>query len=319
MVTKTASAHRPLESADIRGIWGTLMLPVHEDEAIDLGRLEQGLERILEFGISGLYSNGTAGEFYNQSESEFRRINRILARRCRAAGIPFQIGVSHMSPWISLSRLKWAVRQEPGAVQVILPDWFPPTEAEMISFLKKMAAVSAEVRLVLYHPGHAKVRLTPEQFGRLKDAVPQLVGVKVGGGDAVWYQQMREHMADRLAVFVPGHRLATGFREGAHGSYSNIACLHPQLALDWYRLMQTDLDEALRWESDIQQFMHGYILPYILEQNYSDPACDKFLAAVGGWSAGDTRMRWPYRSIPMSEVAVARAAARQLIPHFPTD
>ena len=306
MPVDTPSITRPLEAADIRGTWATLMLPINEDDSIDFKRLEKEIDRVIGFGVDGLYSNGTAGEFYNQTESEFRRIHRLLAQRCREANLPFQIGVSHMSPWVSLNRLKWAIRQEPGAVQLILPDWFPPTEAEIIAFLQKMAAVSSEVRL------------TPVQFGRLKDAVPQLVGVKVGGGDAVWYEQMREHMADRLAVCVPGHRLATGFREGAHGSYSNVACLHPQLAKEWYQLMQTDLPQALEWEQRIQQFMTDYIIPYILDQKYADPACDKFLAAVGGWSSGDCRMRWPYRSIPASGVAAARAGARALIPAFST-
>lgn len=312
-----SSATRPLEAADLRGTWATLMLPINVDDAIDFRRLELEIDRVIGFGVEGLYTNGTAGEFYNQTEAEFRRIHRLLARRCHAAGLPLQIGVSHMSPQISLNRLKWAIRLEPGAVQVIIPDWFPPTEEEIIAFLRKMAAVSAEVRLVLYNPPHAKVRLTPAQFGRLKEAVPQLVGVKVSGGDADWYQQMREHM-NGLAVFVPGHRLATGFREGAHGSYSNVACLHPQLAKDWYQLMQTDLNEALEWERAIQQFMTDCIFPLIRDHQYSDPACDKFLAAVGGWSTGDTRMRWPYRSIPMAEVAEVRAAARIVIPVFST-
>ncbi|WP_128548157.1 dihydrodipicolinate synthase family protein [Larkinella soli] len=313
----TSAGTRPLEAADIRGTWATLMLPIGADESIDFRRLEMDLERLIGFGVDGLYSNGTAGEFYNQTESEFRRVHRLLAGRCRTQELPFQIGVSHMSPWISLNRLKWAIRQEPGAVQVILPDWFPPVEPEIIAFLKKMAAVSAEVRLVLYNPPHAKVRLSPAQFGRLKDAVPQLVGVKVSGGDADWYRQMREHMQG-LSVFVPGHRLATGIREGAHGSYSNIACLHPQVAQDWYRLMQTDLEEAQQQERGILQFMNDYIIPYIRDHQYSDPACDKFLAAVGGWSAAGCRMRWPYRSIPSSGVTAARAGARKLIPDFST-
>ena len=97
-----------------------------------------------------------------------------------------------------------------------------------------------------------------------------------------------------------------------------MACLHPQLAKDWYHLMQTDPDEALRWEQGIQQFITDYLVPYIRDQHYSDPACDKFLAAVGGWSTGDCRMRWPYRSIPGAGVAAARAGARRLIPAFST-
>lgn len=305
--------HNPLEADDIRGNWATLMLPINEDESIDFGRLEDEIDQLIAFNVDGIYSNGTAGEFYNQTEAEFAQIHNLLARKCKAAKLPFQVGVSHMSPILSLERLKQAVRWEPGAVQVILPDWFPPTEPEIVAFLQKMAAVSAEVRLVLYNPPHAKVKLSPEQFGRLKCEIPQLVGVKVAGGDANWYAQMREHMQG-LSVFVPGHLLATGVREGAYGAYSNVACLHPKLAQDWYNLMLSDIDQALAWEQGIQQFMAAHIAPYITEQRYPNPACDKFMSVVGKWANVGSRMRWPYRSIPESDAQDVRKAALQLIP-----
>ncbi|RRB05040.1 dihydrodipicolinate synthase family protein [Larkinella rosea] len=308
-------AGKPLEAADIRGNWATLMLPIDDDESIHFARLADEIDALIGFGVDGIYSNGTAGEFYNQTETEFDRIHELLAQKCHAAGMPFQIGVSHMSPVLSLERLKRSLKWEPGAVQVILPDWFPTIEAEQIAFLRKMAAVSETVRLVLYNPPHAKVRLTPEEFGRLKDAVPQLVGVKVPGGSADWYAQMRQYMI-KLSVFVPGHVLATGVREGAHGAYSNVACLHPQVAQDWYNLMQTDLETALEWEARIQQFMNEFIAPYITEHRYPNPACDKLLAVVGGWATVGSRLRWPYRFIPETEAGRVREAAQRLIPEF---
>jgi 4-hydroxy-tetrahydrodipicolinate synthase len=313
---KTASY--PLEAADIRGNWATLMLPISDDESIDFGRLTDEIEALIGFGVDGIYSNGTAGEFYNQTETEFNQIQELLAQKCHAAGMRFQIGVSHMSPILSLERLKRSLKWEPGAVQVILPDWFPTIEAEQIAFLRKMAAVSETVRLVLYNPPHAKVRLTPEEFGRLKAAVPQLVGVKVLGGNVDWYEQMRQHMAG-LSVFVPGHFLATGVREGAHGAYSNVACLNPRVAQDWYNLMQTDLETALEWETRIQQFMNKFIAPYITERRFSNQACDKFLAVVGDWGKVGSRVRGPYRFIPESEAEKVREAAQRLIPEFFTN
>ncbi|GAB3918272.1 dihydrodipicolinate synthase family protein [Larkinella terrae] len=306
---------KPLEAADIRGNWATLMLPINDDDRIDFARLADEIDALIGFGVDGIYSNGTAGEFYNQTETEFDRIHELLARKCHAAGMPFQIGVSHMSPILSLERLKRSLPWEPGAVQVILPDWFPTVEAEQIAFLRKMAAVSETVRLVLYNPPHAKIRLSPEEFGRLKIAVPQLVGVKVPGGSADWYTQMRQHMSD-LSVFVPGHFLATGIREGAHGAYSNVACLHPKVAQDWYNRMQTDLPAALAWEARIQQFMSEFIAPYINDQRFPNQACDKMLAVVGGWANVGSRLRWPYRFIPESEAGRVREAAQRLIPEF---
>ncbi|MFQ9020965.1 MAG: hypothetical protein ACLR6J_05625 [Parabacteroides merdae] len=65
----------------------------------------------------GIYSNGTAGEFYTQNEEEeFIKTSELLAEKCSAASIPFQIGVSHMSPQISLNRLQAVKSLNPGAV-----------------------------------------------------------------------------------------------------------------------------------------------------------------------------------------------------------
>lgn len=299
----------------IRGNWATLMLPINNDDSIDFSRLADEIDTLIRFGVDGIYSNGTAGEFYNQTEAEFDQIHGLLAQKCQTAGMPFQVGVSHMSPILSLDRLKRSLVWEPLAVQVILPDWFPTIEAEQIAFLRKMAAVSETVRLVLYNPTHAKVQLTPEQFGRLKDAVPQLIGVKVPGGNVDWYAQMREHMAG-LSVFVPGHTLATGIREGVHGAYSNVACLHPKVAQEWYNLMQTDMETALEWQTRIQEFMNGYIAPYITGQRYANAACDKLLAVVGGWADLGSRLRWPYRFIPEAEAISVRDIAKRLLPEF---
>ncbi|GAB3708410.1 dihydrodipicolinate synthase family protein [Spirosoma flavus] len=309
------ATYQPLESTDIWGNWATLMLPISEDDSIDFEELAAEIDTLIAFGVDGIYSNGTAGEFYNQTEAEFDLIHELLAQKCHAAGMPFQIGVSHMSPVLSLERLKRSLRWEPGAVQVILPDWFPPTESEIIAFLRRMANVSTDVRLVLYNPPHAKVRLTAARFGQLKEAIPQLVGVKVPAGDSEWYVQMRQHMQG-LSVFVPGHFLATGVQEGAHGAYSNVACLHPKLAQDWYDLMQTDLPQALEWEQGIQQWMRECIAPYITEKGYPNPACDKFMSVVGGWAKVGCRMRWPYRSIPAENAKFVRESARKLIPAF---
>lgn len=301
-----------------RGNWATLMLPINTVNAIDFARLDEEILTLVGFGVDGIYSNGTAGEFYNQTEQEFDRVQALLARRCRNApdgGMPFQIGVSHVNPTQSLERLRRTLRHEPSAFQVILPDWVPTVEAEQIAFLRRLAAKSETVRLVLYHPPHAKVRLTPAEFGRLKDAVPQLIGVKVPGGDPEWYAEMRQHMAG-LSVFVPGHFLATGMREGAHGAYSNVACLHPRAAQDWYGLMGSDLPAALETEVRIQRFMREHIAPYITEQRYPNAAADKFMAVVGGWANVGARLRWPYRGIPEAEAAAVRAAARTLLPEF---
>ena len=306
---------KPLRADQIRGNWATLLAAWNADDSLDLGRVAAEVDALVAMRVDGIYSNGTAGEFHAQTEAEFDAISECLAGKCNAAGMPFQIGASHMSAQISRERLRRAVPLAPGAVQVILPDWFPVTGDEAAAFLEGMAETAGGIGLVLYNPPHAKRVWSPEQIGRLAERVPALIGLKTAGGDDAWYASMREHLAG-LSVFVPGHLLASGVRRGAQGAYSNVACLNPAAAQRWTDRMKTDLAGALEVEHRLRRFMDGHIAPFITEQRYCNAACDRFLALLGGWADVGARMRWPYRSIPAAEAARIRPAARELIPEF---
>lgn len=305
----------PLKDHPVRGSWATLLMPVNADQTFDYGLLDEQIDALISMEVSGIYSNGTASEFYAQTEAEFDRISEMLARKCSRAEMPFQLGCSHMSPQISLERVMRVTALRPSAIQVILPDWYPPTIEECIDFLAVMVRAAEPVGLVLYNPPHAKVRLQPADFATLKHAGIRLAGCKLAGGDEAWYADMKAACPD-MALFVPGHHLATGISRGAHGSYSNMAALNPRVAQQWYQTMLTDMPAALELEGRIRSFMDKHIIPYITVSKYSNTAVDKFLAVVGGWCRANTRVRWPYRSIPEQEVARVRAFGQEMIPEF---
>jgi 4-hydroxy-tetrahydrodipicolinate synthase len=304
---------RPLKASEITGTYATLLLPINSDDTIDFARFDAQLEYLAVSGVDGIYSNGTAGEFYSLSEREFLKINERLALKCEAAAMPFQIGAGFPTPQESLDRARRAAEFRPSAIQVILPDWYPPTIPEMVAFLDRVAEATDPVPLVLYNPPHAKRVLAPEDYFELCRTVPALVGIKTGAGDDSWYERMRP-LKDRLSIFVPGHSLATGYVLGAAGSYSNIACLQPKGAKRWNQLMQTDWAAAKRIESRIQNFMSAYVVPFRDRQSFSNMALDKLLAAIGNWAPIGTRLRWPYRGIEESEAERLRSHAQKDLP-----
>ena len=305
---------KPLSTREISGTWATLLIPIDSRQGIDFSRLADEIDYLLASGVDGIYSNGTAGEFYAQSEEEFDRIQALLAEKCEQARMPFQVGVSHMSAQVSLARLERSICLAPSAVQLILPDWYPVSDEEAIAFLLGMQATAGPIGLVLYNPPHAKRALQPEDFGKLKRSVPNLLGIKVAGGDDNWYAAMRIH-AGNLAVFVPGHDLATGLQKGAAGAYSNVACLQPRGAKKWNELMKLDVDAALDLERRLHQLLYSHILP-LRAQGYSNQALDKLLAAIGDWSEVGTRLRWPYQWVKETEAIRLRPIARQLVPEM---
>ena len=309
---------KPLKSNEIFGNWATLLLPVNPDDSIDYEKLGQEIDILISMGVDGIYSNGTAGEFYNQTEEEFDIVSALLANKCNASGMPFQIGCNHLGPVISLERLRRVIPLQPGAVQVTLPDWFPPVMEEIIDYLKRIIDLAGPIGIVLYNPPHAKVKLQPGDFALLKQAGIRLAGCKLAGGDENWYRDMKKY-APELSLFIPGHHLATGILSGAHGAYSNVACLHPLAAQKWYDMMKTDMPAALELQSRIQLFMNDHIVPFIRDKKYSNQAADKFMAAVGGWTDIQPRLRWPYRSINQEEVKSTRQYAKKILPEFFND
>ena len=295
----------------LKGTWATVLLPIAADESIDFARLRDDLDYLVESGVDGIYTNGTAAEFFAQSEEEFDCISRMVAESCGRRGLPFQIGASHPCAQTSLERLRRAVPLRPAAIQAILPDWVPPHPEEARAFLARMAEAAHPVPLVLYNPPGAKRVLRPEQYGPVAKF---LAGIKVGLGDESWFAAMQQHAAG-IAIFVPGHRLATGYARGAAGSYSNVACLQPRGAAAWYRVMQRDLASALEIEGRIVRFIETYVLPHGAD-GYSDPALDKLLAAAGRWARCGTRLRWPYRGVDAAAAARVGSAAREQVPEL---
>ncbi len=308
---------RPLTRETLRGTWATVLLPLADDDSIDFGRLSAELTALVGAAPDGIYTNGTAGEFHSLDEEEYDRITAVVADRCTSAGIPFQLGASHMSGQISLGRIRRSVALEPSAIQVILPDWCALSADEVLFAVERMAQVAGPVPLVLYNPPHAKTRLTPGLFGRVAAAFPQLAGIKVAGGGASWFAAMRVAAPD-LAIFVAGNRLASGIGHGASGSYSNVACLSPAGAVAWYQAMLADPAAALALETRLNAFLDRRILP-LQRAGYSNTALDKTLAAIGGWAPVGTRTRWPYRFVPQEAASALVPVSRAELPELFAD
>jgi 4-hydroxy-tetrahydrodipicolinate synthase len=222
-----------------------------------------------------------------------------------------------MSPQISLERLKRIRHLQPGAVQLILPDWFPVFLEEVIIFLRKMESEANGISIILYNPPHAKKILHPEEWEIIKKQIPSLEGLKVfdQNGDPVWFEKVRKH-AGNLSVFIPGHRLISGIRSGAQGAYSNMACLNPFAAQKWFEMSLIDPAAALELEQRINVFMNTWISPFITKDHFPNHACDRFMALLGGWADVGESLRWPYRSIPVNWVDPVRKEGTAIIPEF---
>lgn len=297
------------------GIWGAVLLPLGPGGGIDMGALAEGAEALCAAGVAGIYTNGTAAEFFNQTEAEFDAITECVAGVAGRAGVPFQIGVSCSNARVARARLERVRGIGAAAVQVTLPDWWPPSPAEQARFLAGMAEAGDGMPLVLYNPPTAKVTLELSGIAALADASPALVGVKVAGGDAAWFAERRALLGD-LSVFVAGHRVAFGRPLGADGAYSNVACLAPRGAVRHWSMIETDRPAAEDIEARFNGLLREVLVPLARAEGLSDAALDKLMAAAGGWGPVGPALLWPYSGASAEAVARVRSEALARVPEL---
>lgn len=300
------------------GIWGAVLLPLSEAGNIDLGALSEMVDALCQSGVAGIYTNGTAGEFFNQTEAEFDAITAIVLDRGAQAKIPVQIGVSNSNPRVARDRIKRIARSGAVAAQVTLPDWWPPSGEEQARFIAGMSEAGQGLPLVLYNPPTAKVHLNVDQIAALPAVTPDLVGVKVAGGDAEWYAERRAKLGE-LSVFVAGHTVAFGRPLGADGAYSNVACLSPSGAVRQWDQIETDPIAALDLEARFRKFLHETMIPLARNHGLSDAALDKAMAAAGGWLPIRPTLLWPYSGAGDDMVVAIRASAQKFVPELVLD
>ena len=311
------SHHQEISPTQYRpkGIWGAVLLPVDSRGGIDWPALKDELDILCESSLQGIYSNGTAGEFHNQTEDEYEKLTAMVGERALNAGMPFQIGISHSNARIAKQRLLHAVTLKPAAVQFTLPDWWVLSEFEQHVFMQGLHDTGVGTPLILYNPPHAKQRLTLREIASLRESAPSLIGAKLPGGDDAWYRD-RERMLPDFSVFVPGHSVAYGRPRGAYGSYSNVACLSPDGAVRHWQQIEDDLEGAQELEARIVQFMTESVVALATRDRLSNVALDKLLAAIGDWGPISERCLWPYRSAARSDVERLRLIAREQLPEL---
>lgn len=294
------------------GIWGAVLLPINGAGEIDWSALIQEVEILCDSDLAGVYTNGSAGEFHNQTEAEFDRIAEIVSDTARKTGKPFQIGVSNTNARVARDRLARVRNIGAMAVQFTLPDWWPPTPDEIKRYVDGMQNAAEDMPLVIYNPPHAKVQLSLDQIADLRGVAPGLIGTKLAGGNAQWYEDRRRLLPD-FSVFVPGHTVAFGRPLGADGSYSNVACLSPAGAVRLWELAGTNPAAAQALEVRVVAFLRTYVLPFSKNRGLSDPALDKLMTAAGGWGPVGPRLMWPYSFATDEDVrSIAQVARRDL-------
>ncbi len=206
-------------SSALTGIHVPLVTPFAADGSVAYQALEALAHQVLDDGAAGLVALGTTGEPATLDDAERSAVTDVIARVCRARGVPLTIGAGTNDTRGSVAALH-ALKHWPEATGalVCVPYFTRPSEEGVLAHFEALAAES-HLPLVVYNIPYRSGRSLSARTLRRLAALPRVVGVKhaVGAIDAETVDLLAD-LPDGFAVLAGDDPYVSGLLAlGAHG------------------------------------------------------------------------------------------------------
>jgi dihydrodipicolinate synthase/N-acetylneuraminate lyase len=304
----------PLTSETLKGMWAGLPVPWDAQDQLDEWALRENLRRVCRVGVHGVYTHGTTGEFYAQTEDEWKRVVDATVGESKPWGIPSQIGCTALWTAEVIRRVAYSQRVDADGVQIAFPFWMELTDAQAVRFLKDVAGAVPGMPIIIYNTERSKKPLTVDLLKRVMDAQVPVIGCK-GVRSPEELQALRE-VAPQVIFFVGENNLADYWKYGARGVYSSFVYACPRFMLRYFRLCEEGSPEAQKIGKGLQRFITEFVVPRY-EKGMYDTAFDRTFATMTGFLTGSLLLsRPPYDSSTPKVVEECRDWFARNLPEF---
>jgi 4-hydroxy-tetrahydrodipicolinate synthase len=171
----------PASFAMIRGILTPNLVPFRDDGRINEDELRRLVNWLIARGVSGLYPNGSTGEFIRLSFEERKRVIQIVAEETRGR-VPILAGAAESNMTMILEACESYARLGCVAVSVTGPYYYKVSQESIEHFFRELANRSP-IDILLYNIPQFSNEISVPVLTRLALDCPRIVGVKDSSRD----------------------------------------------------------------------------------------------------------------------------------------
>lgn len=226
----------PIDISRMHGIIPPIITPVDENENIDIPRLREHVDYIIEHGVDGILAFGSNSEFYMFSDDEMLEATEAIIEQA-AGRVPVIFGLGHIRTKHAVELAKRAAELPIDAISVLHPMFIKPTEEALEHHFTAIANAVPDTFVFIYHnPGRCGYAMSNELISRLAHNVPNILGVKDSTGDITRLEEIVRLCSDTdFAIFV-GKDTAVfpGLCCGADGAVCSTSNMYPDLVCGIY-------------------------------------------------------------------------------------
>jgi len=165
----------------IRGIFTPNVVPFYDDHRINEGELRRYTNWLIEKGVTGLYPNGSTGEFIRLSFEQRIRVVEIVMDETRGK-VPVLAGAAEPNLALVLEACRRYADLGCRAVSVTGPYYFKVSQHSIEHYFREIAAQSP-IDILLYNIPQFSNEISLEVVKRLALDCPRIVGIKDSSRD----------------------------------------------------------------------------------------------------------------------------------------
>ncbi len=272
-----------MDTAFIRGIIPAMITPMTEDEELDEPGLKRLIDCLIEQGVHGIFTVGTAGEFWALTPEEKRRVYAWTVDYTDGR-VPAYVGTCANSIREAVLLAQYA--QEAGAdcLSVLTPNFITPNGEEMFAHFGAIAK-AVDLPILLYDlPARTGNGLSVDLVVRLAETFENIVGIKDSSGDFTQTLEYLRRAPEGFRVVMGRDTLIyTALTHGAVAGIAASANVAPELGVGIYeRYLEGDLEGAQEFQRRLAPLRLAFALG-------THPAMLKAGAELAGLPGGPPR------------------------------
>ncbi len=165
----------------LKGIFTPNLVPFREDGRINEAELRRMINWLIEKGVSGLYPNGSTGEFIRLSFEERKRVIEIVAEETRGR-VPILAGAAEANVSMVLEACRHYASLGCAAVSLTGPYYYKVSQDSIEYYFREIARQSP-IDIVLYNIPQFANEISLPVVKRLALDCPRIAGIKDSSRD----------------------------------------------------------------------------------------------------------------------------------------
>lgn len=265
----------------LKGIYVPILTPVKNNEEVDVDKLREHVNYIIEKGVHGILAHGSNGEFYMFDDDDYELITRVIVEETRGR-VPVLMGIGAIRTSKAIKLAKIGERLGVDGISLLQPMFLKPTDEELFLYFKEIADSVPNLPVLLYNNPRVGYTMSGDLVEKLAREVKNMKGMKDSSGDINQLMEFIRRTRD-LEFKVFGGKdtmIYAALAVGAVGSVCSTANMFPEIVTAIYNeYANGNIKESL-------ELQYRFNPVRIAQDKASFPVATKDMANIMGLNVG---------------------------------